>query len=142
MSEERMKILQMVEEQKLSVEQAIKLLDAVKEQHPHVRRVQQSFEKADFEAKLTKLANNIESFAKDFGGKMEVTFKDMEPKIKKATKTVVEKTADLVNDISKAINESISKAECCCDDQCCCEQEACCTEEESCDCCCDEPKEN
>jgi glutamate synthase domain-containing protein 1 len=129
MNEERMKILEMVEEQKISVEQAIQLLEALKERggnHAHFHKMRQQ-NKAEFEAKLQKFAENIDSFAKDFGGRMEDAFKDMEPKIKTATKTVVERTAEIVNDISRAINEKIDASECR-DNQCCCEEDCCCEE--------------
>ena len=39
--------------------------------------------------------------------KFSVTFKDVEPKVKKATKTVVQKTVSVLDEISSSLNETL-----------------------------------
>ncbi len=125
MNEEKMKILQMVEDGKINVDDALKLMDAVRTKTVRI-------DGEDFDQKVKKFAGNVDSFAREFGGKMEVKFKEMEPTIRKATKVIVEKTACVVNDISRALNESVKNME---NKDCGCDNESC--EDEHCkdDCC-------
>lgn len=134
MKEERMKILKMVEEGKISVDEATKLLEALKETYPF-----ESYDDYSFNEKAKDFAKNAESFAKDLGDRMSSFAKGMEPKVKKATEFVVGKTASVVDDISKALNEYLNKAKT--EGDCCCDEET-----ESCGCGCgcedDKPREN
>lgn len=129
MKDERLRVLQMVEDGKISVDEATKLLDALK-----ASADEQYYAGPDFQDKMKDFSRNVESFAKEFGGKMEGKFKEMEPKIKKATKVVVEKTAGLVDEISKALNESLKNFEhgdCCEDDEDDCDCGCCCGEDDN-----------
>jgi len=149
MKEERMRVLQLVEDGKITVEDATKLLDALTE------NAAMDFEsEPEFESKFNAFAKNAEAFAKDCGGKVSDAFKRMEPKLRKASHTVLKKTAAVMDDISKALNESLQnreKSECCHENDCCCDDDYCCADDccvdEDCDCGCgcgcdDQPKEN
>lgn len=102
--EERLYVLNLLGEGKITADEATSLLEslAATEQIGYV-----SFEEYDAEDKLEKFSKSVECFAKDFSGKIENTFKDMEPKVRKTTKAIMEKTAVIIDDISNSLNESI-----------------------------------
>jgi len=145
MKEERLMILNLLNEGKISADEAAKLLDALGNASGPERRNKKfyhehfDFEERDMEEKLKKFSQAVDSFSKDFGGKVSGTFKELEPKFRKTAKVVMEKTAAVVDDLAKTLNESVRnmeekmKASECAD-------EACCDDDD--DCCCDEPKEN
>jgi len=114
MKEERMYILNLLGEGKVSADEAAKLLEAVG------KKSKREYFDEDFNAeeKLKNFSKSAQAFAKDFGGKVEVAFKDMEPKVRKATKVVMEKTASVVDEISKSLHESLNNynAKCCGDE--------------------------
>lgn len=103
---EKTKILQMVEDEIITVEEAIDLLEAIKDDYTDDRHIQR-----EFDEKVRRFADNCESFAKDFGDKIEDAFKSAEPKFKKATKKIVSKTAEIVDDLSKSLYESLENLE-------------------------------
>jgi len=115
MKQERMKILSMVEEGKISVDEATRLLEVIGAEGDGAD--------TEFQEKFQQFTKNVEEFAKDLGAKASAAYKEMEPKLKTATRVVVEKTANVVDDLSKAIHDSLDKMR---------------TEEASDDCCCDE----
>ncbi len=96
MKEERVMILKMIEEGKISADDGVKLLNALKGENG-------SFKKKDFEEKFSKAAKSLDAFAKDFKGKVEEFAKDAEPKVKEASQVVWEKTASAFDDLSKTI---------------------------------------
>jgi len=141
MKEERILILNMVNDGKITAEDAAKLLDALQKGHDpghgpgHHRHPHHEFwedRAEDAAEKLNRFSQSIDSFAKDFGDKMGAAFKDMEPKLRKTAKVILEKTATVVDDLSKSLNESIRNME---EKNC---PEAC-AEHENHD---DQPKEN
>jgi hypothetical protein len=104
MKEERMKILQMVEDGKISIEEAGKLLEALKASHGPC-------------------------FDDDFCGKFEEFCENSESAIGNFVKTAVSKTAGLVDDLGKALSSFLKGfADECEEDDCGCE---CCREEEA-----------
>jgi len=102
--EERLIILNTLREGNISVDEAIKLLnvlDGCKDS---------SFEftsHGEMEEKFEKFTSNVESFAKDVGEKAKTTYKDLEPKLKSGTKTVLEKTISVLGDINNSLTESL-----------------------------------
>ena len=135
MGQERMKILNMLEEGKITAEDAVRLLEFVNV--PEGDGKAEDAEKVDWhlEEKFNAFAQNVNGLAKEFGTKVEAAYKDLEPKLKKASHKVVEKTAAVIDEISKALNESLRNMEAKQDD-CGCECE--------CDCGCEDdgPREN
>ncbi|WP_058486431.1 SHOCT-like domain-containing protein [Defluviitalea phaphyphila] len=87
MNEEKMMILKMLEQGKITSTEAAKLLEALKE------------------------SKGTNSFSHDLSKKVEVFSKDLEPKIKKVTKTLLGKTADIADKISKSLNQSLGNQE-------------------------------
>jgi len=156
MKEERLMILNLLNEGKISADEAAKLLDALSKGGDGAQRRNRyrygAYDKDDFEGemddKLKKFQQAAESFSKEFGEKVGGAFKEFEPKFKTVAKTVMEKTASVVDDLAKALNESVKNMEeklkaaegCCCDDDCC--DDECCDDECCDDNCCDGPKEN
>ena len=135
--EQKELVLNMIAEGKITADDGVKLLEALQPRYSQPfrkfhDRVRSEETARAFEEKIGRFSAGVEQFAKELGGKMEVAFKDMEPKMRKATKAVVEKTAKVVDDISKSLNESLKKYEegscCCCDEladdcECCHEEE-------------------
>jgi len=146
MKEERMRVLKLVEEGKITVDDAAKLLEALMASKSPEEDCFQ--ENREFEKKFAAFAKNAENFAKDCGDKVGDAFREVEPKLRKVSKVVLVKTAAIIDDLSKALNESLQNmdvADCECECDCCCDDEPC--EEEACECGCgcdcdDTPKEN
>ena len=147
MKEERMRILKLVEDGKITVDDAAKLLEVMMASQFQEEDFAQ--ENREFEKKFANFAKNAENFARDCGDKVGDAFREVEPKLRKVSKVVLVKTAAIIDDLSKALNESLQNMEAangeCCEDDCCC----CCgdepAEEASCDCGCgcdDTPREN
>jgi len=124
MKQERLKVLSLLEEGKITADEAAKLLEKLAQADSHHFI---SDDKAEqFEESLHRFAKNAECFAKDLGQKAATAYKDVEPKLKKASQTVLEKTAALVDEIAHSLHESIEKAkekECCEGDTPCCEDD-------------------
>ncbi len=132
MKKASLKILALLESGKITSDEAVKLLEAVKKNDG----ISTSFDSEDVQEKLSNFSAQVDTFAKDVGGKMGSAFKEMEPKVKKATKVVFEKTAKVVDEISKSLNETLKNMEtedCCEDTDCCCgEVVDCCIETTDC----------
>ncbi len=149
MKKERLKVLEMIESGKINVEEATKLLEALKGSSEY------EWDPTDYddaEEKLNQFSQSVDSFAKEFGDKVNSTFKEMEPKLRSAAKVVVEKTITVVDDLAKVLGDTAknldnkeAKSDCCCSSAQACEPEPTCEEnkEECKDSCCDnEPKQN
>ena len=114
MKEERIKILKMVEDGKITVDEATKLIDALKENYPF-----EFYGEEDFAEKVKQFGKSCESFAKDLGDKVGTFAKEVEPKVRKVTQSVVSKTAEIVDEIAKTLNkclDNLSFNEECADD--------------------------
>jgi len=138
MKQERLKILELLDQGKITAAEAANLLEALKASDSHERfwnedtahRVQD---------KVSKFSQNVENLSKDVGDKLETAFKEIEPKLRTATKVVVEKTAVIVDEISKSLNETLKNLEeRNAEEKCCCEEEAAENASEPSDCCCGE----
>jgi len=128
MRQERLKVLALLEEGKITADDAATLLGKLNEadgQHFI------SDDTAEYvEESLQRFAKNAECFAKEFSEKAHKAYKDVEPKLKKASQKALEKTAAVVDEIAQALHESIEKAQA--------EEKACCKEND----CDDAPKPN
>ncbi|GHV42045.1 hypothetical protein FACS189490_10150 [Clostridia bacterium] len=129
MKEERLRILKLIEDGKISADEAVKLLEAIGAPGNGIP------DGPTVDERFREFSQNAEAFLKDVGGKFGELYKEAEPKLKKAAKTVVEKTAYVVEEIAKNLNESLKNFK---------EEDG-----ESCGCGCaheeekdDEPKEN
>jgi DUF4097 and DUF4098 domain-containing protein YvlB len=107
MNEEKIMILKMLEEGKITSEEAAKLLDALKDESQTERRTNKADQKwaKDIEEKEDRLGKNMDSWTKDFGKKVEVLSKDLEPKLQKVAQNVLDKTAILADKVSKTLSD-------------------------------------
>ena len=121
MKKERIKILEMLEEGKINVDDATRLLESLKGSGDF----DWGPDYEDAEAKLRQFSKNVDSFARDFSEKFSVVFKKVEPKLQSATKVVLEKTVSLLDDVSRSLHEAANNMEpkCNCEDEDCCEDE-------------------
>ncbi|MDR1532234.1 MAG: hypothetical protein LBS62_08640 [Clostridiales bacterium] len=114
MKREREKILEMVEEGKITADDAVKLLEALAKSRQGWDW-NEYIDKEDVDDKLQRLS----SAAKEFGDKMSAAFKDVEPKLKQTTRKVVEKTVDIVDELSRSLSDYLKNLETSEDDSCC-----------------------
>ena len=141
MKEERLMILNLLNEGKITASEASELLGALgKAVQAEYKKTKKGYDFGhhgwdyddhDMEEKLKKFSQAVDNFSKEFGEKVSGTFKDIEPKVRKTAKTVMEKTASVVDELARALNESVKNMEekmkaekencCCCDDDddCC-----------------------
>lgn len=93
MSDERIIILKMLEEGRISSEDATKLLDAISKDNK-VYTEKEGVDSHD---------TSIETFTNDLGRKIEAFTKGFEPKLYKITETLVEKTTNMADKIAQSI---------------------------------------
>lgn len=86
MSEERMKILDMLDGGKVNVDEAVRLLDSV-----------------SCHAKMKKISKDISDAAKNLGCEVTTAYKNVEPKLKEVGHCVIKKTADVLKDVSNKL---------------------------------------
>jgi hypothetical protein len=123
MKQERMKILELLDQGKITAAEAASLLEALKANDAQDRFWDEDTAKYVHE-KVNKFSQNVEGLSKDVGDKLEAAFKEIEPKLRAATKVVVEKTAVIVDEISKSLGETLKNLEeKCSEEKCCCEEE-------------------
>jgi len=103
MKEERLMILEMLKEGKISAEEAAKLLKTVGDSPSREERA--------LEDKFETFYMNVDSFAKDLKKRAETAYYKAEPKIKVATKKTLEKTVDLMQDVSEKLKATVNKLE-------------------------------
>ena len=115
MQEERMQVLKMVDEGKITVDEATKLLEGL--------RATGSDAGKQFEEKFKDFTNDMKEFCKEVTCKINEATKKAEPKVKEFAKTVVSKTADIADNISQSLNEKVKNmdGECCEENAPCCE---------------------
>ena len=113
MQEERMQVLKMVDEGKITVDEATKLLEGLRATGDGGKQ---------FEEKFKDFANDMKDFAKDVTCKINEATKKAEPKVKEFAKNVVSKTADIADNISQSLNEKVKNMEGgCCETTCECD---------------------
>jgi len=117
MQEERMIVLKMVDEGKITVDEATKLLEGLRGTGSDVGR--------QFEEKFKDFSADMKEFAKDVTCKINDMTKKAEPKVKEFAKNVVSKTAEVADNISQSLNEKVKSmdGECCESEPCCCDEE-------------------
>lgn len=132
LKEERLKILELLEQGKITSKDAAELLGALKVGAPEEHRT------IDVEEKFSKFCKSLDCFAKDVTDKVSEIYKDVEPKFKEVTKKTIEKTITVVDDLSKTLNDNLKsmeeeaeKEKCCCDDECC-DEDDCCDDSDCC----------
>ncbi len=104
MQEERIMVLKMLEDGKINVEDAMNLLDSLNANHKSCEK-----KSGGIEDKIKKLSKCVDSIAKDLGDKVGSAYKNMEPKVKKTTQCVVQKTAEVMQQLSNKLSETSDK---------------------------------
>ena len=118
MKQERLKVLSLLEEGKISADEASNLLDKLNQADHHHFISEDTAEQV--EEKLHRFAKSAEGFAREFGQKAAEAYKDVEPKLKKASRTILEKTASVLDDITHSLHETLEKSKA---DMSCCEDD-------------------
>jgi len=100
MKEERLAILKLIDEGKISASEGVKLLNALRDDIP----------KREFEIEdgINKVTSAMDSFAKDIKEKFCDFTKDAEPRMKKASQSIIEKTSEIFGEISKNLKDMLS----------------------------------
>jgi gas vesicle protein len=97
----------MVENGKISVDDAVKLIEAIKTDGAQYGEKQSFFDSIEFEDKINRFSNSAENFAKDISARVNETWKGVEPKVKCAARTAIEKTVVAIDKVSGALSESL-----------------------------------
>jgi len=132
MTDPKMRVLDLVESGTINADEAAKLLQALGSGSKFISKES----KDNIEEKLQTFAKDLNKAAKDLGGKVQVFYKDVEPKLKKASQSALEKAACALDNLAQSINESLEKQECNCTDVDCNDDD--CNDKE----CDDTPKPN
>ena len=112
MNHEKMRVLDMLDAGKITADDAAKLLEAIGSGGFMSKETRENVEE-----KLQRFAHDCGRLAKEVGSKVHGFYKDVEPKIKKASQTALEKTACVLEDLACTISKSLEKtADSCCDD--------------------------
>lgn len=111
--EEKILILRLLEEGKITKEEAFSLLEALNDNlcNGKHKRKKDDF---SFEDDLNKFAKSVEKFAEEVNSKVSTTFKEIEPKVKKNTQNILNKTSELLSNLSKNFDNTNEE---CCDDE-------------------------
>jgi len=119
MTDPKMRVLDLVESGKISADEAAKLIQALGSGPRFISKES----KDSIEEKLQVFAKDVNKAAKELAGKVQEFYKDVEPKIKKASQSALEKAACSLDNLAQSINESIEKGaeECNCEskEECC-----------------------
>ena len=125
MSNEKMRVLDLLDAGKITAEEAAMLLESLGKNQGFMSKETRE----NVEDKLQRFGQECSKLAKEVGEKVHVFYKGVEPKIKKVSQAALEKTACMLEDLACSISESLEKAECCCEDEnCCCNKESECCE--------------
>lgn len=116
---EKMRVLDLLESGKISAEEAAHLLEVLGSPKLVSKETRENVEE-----KVSQFANEVSKFAKDVGCKMQEYYKSVEPKLKKASQSALEKAAAALDGLAHNISDSLEKAECCGDPSCECNKEA------------------
>ena len=109
---EKMRVLELLESGKITADEAAKLIEALGSGPRFITKENRE----NIEEKLQQFSKDVNKFAKECGTKLHGFYKDVEPKLKKASYVSLEKCATVLDKLAKSIHESMeeSKSEDCC----------------------------
>jgi len=119
MINEKMRVLDLLESGKITADEAAKLLEALGAGPRFISKESRE----NVEEKMQQFAKDVNKFAKEVGTKMQEFYREVEPKVKKASQVALEKAACALDNLATSINDSLEKKECCEDEACCCDGE-------------------
>lgn len=112
LKEERIMILEMVRENKITADEATKLLNSLSESVASTSTaIISGFDSEELEEKFDKFYGSVQTFANDLKGRLGDAYKKAEPHVKSTTKKVMEKTATVMEDLSKTIHDGAKKVQ-------------------------------
>ena len=97
MKNERIKILELLAEETIDTDEAVRLLKALDSDEDNADEIIQQF------------AENSERFAEDFSERFHAAFKDIEPELDAAAKEVLGAVASLLDDVSQSLKDKNNK---------------------------------
>lgn len=103
---ERMRVLDLLEAGKINAAEAADLLSVLSGPKFINKETRENMEE-----KLHNFTESCGRLAKELGAKLQVAYKNAEPKIKKASRTALKKTAEAVDSLACKLHESLDKAE-------------------------------
>lgn len=109
MQNEKMRVLDLLENGKINAEEAANLLEVLGAKSNFMSK--ENREQA--EEKFHQFAKDVKEFAKEAGCKIQDFYKDVEPKVKKVSQHALEKAAAALDNLACSINESLERQECC-----------------------------
>jgi predicted P-loop ATPase/GTPase len=95
MKEERLKILEMISDGKITAKEGAVLISSLNDTN-----LKWNYDFDFAEEKCNRFSANVEQFAKEMSGKA----KDFEPKVKEVTKNILSKTAQILDEAAKTLN--------------------------------------
>lgn len=102
MTRERLMVLKLIEDKKITTDEAVKLLNAMKKGNSSNNNVnKESFQ---------KMSKSVGDFTKDMGDKCSELFENAEPTIKNVKKTVSTNVSSILSDLSKVLNQNSFEA--------------------------------
>ncbi|MCL2576667.1 MAG: hypothetical protein FWE27_01260 [Defluviitaleaceae bacterium] len=113
-SNEKMRVLDLLEAGQINAAEAAELISVL-----NAPRLMNKETRENVEEKIQQFAKDCNKFAKEVGCKLQEAYKNAEPKIKKASKSALEKAADALDNLACSINESLEDCESDDDDDCC-----------------------
>lgn len=105
MSNEKMRVLDLLESGKITADEAANLLAALGTSSRFMDK--ETREKVD--EKLHNFANEVTRLCKNVGSKMHDFYKEVEPKVKRASQHALEKAACALENLAHNIDDSLSK---------------------------------
>jgi len=126
---EKMRVLELLENGKITADEAAKLIEVLGNSSMMSKETRENMEE-----KWHQFTHDVSEFAKEASCKIQAGYKKVEPQLKKASQTALEKAASALDTLACKISESLEKSECC-GEGCECESECTC----GCD---DTPKPN
>ena len=108
LKEERLLILEMISEGKISTEEAMKLLKTV----GHTRDLSDEEEaNTAFEDKLDQFYDDVNTFTKDIKEKVGSAYETSKPVVKDGAKKFLTKTAQVLEGLSKKLEDEVVEPE-------------------------------
>ena len=113
---EKMRVLELLENGKITADEAAKLIEALGNSSIVSKETRENMEE-----KWHQFTQDVSKFAKDAGCKVQAYYKEVEPQLKKASQTALEKAAAALDTLACKIHESLDKDGECCGEGCECE---------------------
>lgn len=109
MQEERLLVLKMLQDGKINVDQAEKLLNALSYNNFDYDNYFCEYKQNELECKIKKISRSIDGLVKDLGDGAKNIYKNMEPRLKKAAQCVTKKASVIARELSEKLSQASNK---------------------------------